>query len=67
MENERADAGRDGRTLSREKKFSGANESKGKNKFPSSTDHEQNWRPYPVDSYSAESADHTYVHISLKR
>ena len=29
--------------------------------FPCSADHEQDWQPYPVDPYSAESADHTYT------
>ena len=29
-----------------------------KTKF--SDDHEQDWQSYPVDPYSAESADHTY-------
>ena len=26
--------------------------------FPCSADHEQDWQHYPVDPYSAESADH---------
>ena len=29
--------------------------------FPCSADHEQDWRPYPVDPYSAICDDHTYV------
>ena len=30
--------------------------------FPCSADHEQDWQPYPVDPYSAESlAIHTYT------
>ena len=29
--------------------------------FPSSADHEQDWQPYPVDTYSAISDDHTYI------
>ena len=28
--------------------------------FPCSADHEQDWRPYPVDPYSAICDDHTY-------
>ena len=28
--------------------------------IPCPADHEQDWEPYPVDPYSAESADHTY-------
>ena len=35
--------------------------------FPCSTDHEQNWQPYPVDPYSCYMCDiHTYkqdIHI----
>ena len=30
--------------------------------FPCSADHEQGWRPYPVDPYSAICDDHTYIH-----
>ena len=30
--------------------------------FPCSADHEQDWRPYPVDPYSAICDDHTYIH-----
>ena len=30
--------------------------------FPYSADHEQDWQPYPVDPYSAESADHTSIY-----
>ena len=29
--------------------------------FPCSADHEQDWQPYPVDSYSAICDDHTYI------
>ena len=31
--------------------------------FPCSTDHEQDWQPYPVDPYSAICDDHTYILI----
>ena len=31
--------------------------------FPCSADHEQDWQPYPVDSYSAICDDHTYIHM----
>ena len=31
-------------------------------RFPCSADHEEDWQPYPVDPYSAESADHKYIH-----
>ena len=34
----------------------------GKVRFPCSADHEQDWRPYPVDPYSAICDDHTYIH-----
>ena len=44
--------------LSRQTNFSGAN-GKGKNAY--SAKNEQDWQPYPVDPYSAESADHTYL------
>ena len=33
--------------------------------FPCSADHEQDWQPYPVDSYSAICDDHTYIHTFL--
>ena len=26
------------------------------------TDHEQDWQPYPIDPYSAESADYTHIY-----
>ena len=50
FENERADAGRDGRTRFAETKFSGANGDTGKKKkhFPCSTNDKQNWQPYPL-------------------
>ena len=30
--------------------------------FPCSPGHEQDWQPYPVDPYFAESADLIYIH-----
>ena len=33
----------------------------GKNNFPCSADHEQDWQPYPVDPYSCYMCDHTYI------
>ena len=30
-----------------------------KNHVPCSTDHEQDWQPYPVDPYSCYTCDHT--------
>ena len=37
--------------------------------FPCSADHEQDWQPYPVDTYSAICDDHTYIetHFRLGR
>ena len=35
--------------------------------FPCSADHEQDWQPYPVDSYSAICDDHTYIHTYIRR
>ena len=35
--------------------------------FPSSADHEQDWQPYPVDTYSAICDDHTYIPYISKR
>ena len=34
----------------------------GKEYVSCSAEHEQDWQPYPVDPYSAESADHRYIH-----
>ena len=31
--------------------------------FPCSADHEQDWQPYPVDTYSTICDDHTYTYI----
>ena len=33
--------------------------------FPCLADHEQAWQPCPVDLYSAESVDHTYIHTYI--
>ena len=33
----------------------------GKKRDSCSADHDQNWQPHPVDPYSAESSDHTYI------
>ena len=33
--------------------------------FPCSTDHEQDWQPYPVDLYSAICGDDTYIHTYI--
>ena len=33
--------------------------------FPCSPDHEQDWQPYPIDSYSAICDDHTYIHTYI--
>ena len=34
--------------------------------FPCSADHEQDWQPYPVDTYSAICDDHTYIHTYIQ-
>ena len=33
--------------------------------FPCSADHEQDWQPYLVDTYSAMCDDHTYIHTYI--
>ena len=47
--------------MSRETKFSSTNG--GKENFPCSADHEQDWQPYAVDLYSAVCDDHTRIRI----
>ena len=39
----------------------------GKRHFPCSADHEQNWQPYPVDSYSCYiyGTIHIYIHAAV--
>ena len=62
LDNDQADAGQDGRTkpVSRETKFSGANEDREMFISPCSADHhEQDWQPYPIDPYSARSVAHS--------
>ena len=39
----------------------GANGEGEREKFIFPVDHEQEWQPYPVDLFSAESADYTYI------
>ena len=57
---EQADEGTGRPNLSRETKFSGANVRGQENViFPCSADHEQDWQPYPVDSYSCYMCDRT--------
>ena len=34
----------------------------GKNHFPCSAHHVQDWQPYPVNPYSCYMCDHTYIH-----
>ena len=36
----------------------------GKNYFPCSADHVQEWQPYPVDPYPCYMCDHTDIHGS---
>ena len=33
--------------------------------FPCSADHDQDWLPYPVHPYFAESADHSHIYIHI--
>ena len=55
---EQADAGRDCRTrLARPN--SQARTGRGNINFPCRADHEQDWQPYPIDSYSCYMCDHT--------
>ena len=52
--NERADAGRDGRTrLARPNSCANGDREIPGIHFPCSADHEQDWQPYLVDPYSA--------------
>ena len=52
-------------SVSRETKFSGARTGTAGIHFPCSADHEHDWQPYPVDSYSAICDDHIYMHLSM--
>ena len=61
VENERADARRDGQTrLARPN--SQVRTETGKNYVSCSVEHEQDWQPRPVDPYSAEIADYINIH-----
>ena len=33
--------------------------------FPCSSDHEQDWQPYPVDPYSCYMCDYKYIHTYI--
>ena len=33
--------------------------------FSCSADHGQDWQPYPVDPYSCDMCDHTYIHTYI--
>ena len=60
---EQADAGRDAEPVSRDQILRHAR-GQGNIHFPCSADHEQDWRPYPVDPYSAMlyvMTIHTYL------
>ena len=63
MENGWAYAGRDGQTCTARPNSQARTET-GKINLKCLADHEQDWQPCPVDRYSAESADHTYI-VSL--
>ena len=62
IENEQADKRRFSQTCFYPK-FSGANG--GKEIFPCSADHKQDWQPYAVDLYSAVCHDHTYMYTYI--
>ena len=52
---------------SREDKNIRREQGQGKFRFPCSAEYEQDWQPYPVDTQSAESHDHTRAgKISLR-
>ena len=53
VENEQADAGRDGRTRLERPNSQTRTGTEKHFHFPCSADHEQDWQPYPVNVYSA--------------
>ena len=57
---EHADAGRDGRPISREQIFR-RERGQGSINFSCSADHEEDGQPYPVDPYSCYMYGHTYM------
>ena len=65
VENERAGAGRDGRSR-RARPISMREQGQGKPNFPCSGDHEQDWQPYLVDACSLLQVltIHPYVYTS---
>ena len=62
VENEQADAGRDGTAgpVSRDQILR-RERGQGNIYFPCSADPAQDWQPHPVDPYSATSNDDTYI------
>ena len=67
VDDEQADAGRNrtAESVSRDQIITREREQEKKNIFPCSANHEQDWQPYPVGPYSAESVDHPYIHTSI--
>ena len=66
---EQADAGRDYGTaepVSRDQILR-RERGQGNINFPCSTDHEQDWQPYPVDPYSCYMCNHTYIQVQRVR
>ena len=51
MDNDQADAGRDGRTRLARIKILRRERRQRNIRFPCPADHEQDWQPYPVDPY----------------
>ena len=48
-------------TVSRDQILRHEERGQGNVHFPCSTDHDQDWQPYPVDPYSSYMFDHTYI------
>ena len=63
---EQADAERDGSTRLARPNSQARTGTRGYY-FPCSADHEQDWKPYPVDPYSAICDDHTYIHTAERK
>ena len=67
MENEQADAGRDGQTHIVRPNSQPRAETGTNLHFTCSVDHEQNQQPYPVDPYSAMyDGDQTYSLVDIR-
>ena len=65
MGNEKADAGRDGRSRLARSNSQARTGTRKYSLFPRSADHEQNWQPYLVDLYSAICDDLTFEYVCM--